>query len=174
MGATTTRHNRMQKAFIDAYLGDAQLNGAKAARLAGYAEVGSNGTGARLLAIPRIKAEIERRLAERARTAGQVLARLEQVAFLDARAYLTVNPATGRLTFDWAKAETDGVLHLIEEVQETEFGLKVRYPSSLQALQLLAKYHGLLTERTEVTVKTDEVELRARILAKLAGSVPVN
>jgi hypothetical protein len=65
-----------QKRFIEAYLGKANFNITKAAKLAGYSEKTSYSIGSELLKKPEIKEAVSTRLQESAMGADEVLMRL--------------------------------------------------------------------------------------------------
>ena len=69
-----------QRLFINFYLGDANFNASKAARMAGYADRCASSMGASNLRKPRIVREIERRLDLMGLSAAEVKGRLGQMA----------------------------------------------------------------------------------------------
>jgi phage terminase small subunit len=147
-----------QARFIAEYLRD--LNAAGAAIRAGYGVRSARHTASRLLQKPHVRAEVLRLQAEQLEhaqvTAQGVLEQLRRIAFFDARAvydergslkHPTEWPDSARAalaSFDVTArgATAEGVA--VERVT------KIRLESKLQALELLAKHLGLLTERQQV------------------------
>ena len=118
-------------------------NGTKAATLAGYSESTARQQASQLLTKLNIRAYVETALAEAAMGRHEVIARLTEQARADIRDVLDSKGA-----FDFAKAEENGAIALVSEVEQKEFGAKVKMVSSQQALTTLARFHGLLTDRT--------------------------
>lgn len=131
-----------QQAFVEAYLANG-FNATAAARHLKYAN--PDRQGYRLLRNVEIAAAIRQELAERAMPADEVLARLAEQGrgtmddFLD---------DTGKI--DLARARERGKLHLLKSRSVTKEGERIELYSAQEALQLLAKHHGLLVERQEV------------------------
>lgn len=126
-----------QTAFVDAYLGIAHFNATKAATIAGYGKPRQEGS--RLLSNADISARISDELKSRAMPADAVLAELTDVASADWREFVKVrtNPRTG------------------EPIEVTmDLGAKVK------SLEILAKAHGLLTDRLDISGSlTSKVEM---------------
>ena len=74
------RFTLKQRLFIDFYLGDADFNGAEAARLAGYKQNSAREMAYENLAKPHIAREIERRLDLIGLSEGEIKSRLGQMA----------------------------------------------------------------------------------------------
>lgn len=128
-----------QKAFVDAYIGEARFNATRAALMAGYAERSARQSGSDLLSNPVIAARISDELKRRAMPGEAVLAELTDIATAEWRDYIQIktNPKTG---------ETIEV--------SMDLGAKVK------ALEILAKAHGLLTDKIDLTgTMTSTVEL---------------
>lgn len=134
-----------QQAFIEAYL-TCGFNASEAARRAGYAKPGQQGH--RLLKNVEIAAAVRQGLADRAMSADEVLARLAEQArgtmddFLDDAGDI-----------DLTRARERGKLHLLKSRSATKEGERIELYSAQAALELLAKHHGLLVDRTELTGK---------------------
>lgn len=110
-----------QQAFVDAYVGEARLNGIKAAEIAGYA-ASKLADDARInLRNPVIQATIREFLELNSMTACEVLAELTHVAKLPIE-------------------EFPGVLADPRQIK-----------NKVQALAVLAKHHGLLIDRVDHT-----------------------
>lgn len=118
-----------QQKFCREYL--KSLNASEAVRACGYKGENAHVVGPRMLSNVRIQAEVKKRLAE---AMGSEFGGLKK-RILD------------ELT---AEAFSDSVIEIT-----TENGAKfMRHnPSKFKALELLAKYAGILTERVEITGK---------------------
>lgn len=119
-----------QEAFVLAYIGEARFNATRAAIIAGYAEKYARNQGSENCANPDIAARISAELKQRSMPADAVLAELTDIATADWREFVTVkiNPRTG--------AQVDVSMDL---------GSKVK------SLEILAKAHGLLTDKIDLT-----------------------
>lgn len=126
-----------QEAFVLAYIGEARFNATKAATIAGYGKPGMEGS--RLLKNDEIRARIKDFLEPRVISAEAVLNELADIATADWREFVTIktNPKTG------------------ESVDVSmDLGSKVK------SLEILAKAHGLLTDRIDLNANvTATVEL---------------
>jgi phage terminase small subunit len=156
-----------QMAFIDAYLGDAKLVASRAAILAGYPENSARQVGSENLSKPHIRAEIDRRLSDRAKSADEILDALVETAFPEVADLVEVDEGTGEPKINYQKARDTNRLHLLPELHRTEHGWRLRWPDRLEALKTLAKAKGLLKDTAEVMVRTDESAVKAAVLAKL-------
>lgn len=147
-----------QARFIAEYLLD--LNAAGAATRAGYGARSARHTASRLLQKPHVRAEVQRLQAKQLEkaevTAEGVLEQLRRVAFFDPRdvyddrgslKHPTEWPAPARaalVSFDVTTGDVGVGDASLERI------IKVRLESKLQALELLAKHLGLLTDRRQV------------------------
>jgi phage terminase small subunit len=138
-----------QRAFVDEYLKD--FNGVKAAKRAGY-----NGDYWTLAAIasenlkkPKIKEEIERRLAANAMDTDELLWRYGEKARFDASVYIIEDPKTKELSLDFDKLKANGKGHLIRKVYQTKYGTRIELADPDVAQQLIGKHLGLFVDRTE-------------------------
>jgi len=157
-----------QQAFVEHYLNC--WSATEAARRAGYANPESNAH--RLMVIDGVKEAIAARLAELTMGADEVMIRLSDHARGDMSDFLTITEedvvidqhVNGVLVrtetvrrpvalFDLAKAAAAGKLHLIKTYSRTDKGLRAELYDAHAAQALLAKIHGLLIDRTEVTGK---------------------
>lgn len=132
-----------QRAFIAAYIA-CGWNATEAARQAGYASPMQEGW--RLLRNAEIDAAISAALDAAAMPANEVLARLADHArgtmddFLD---------DDGRINLP--KARAAGKLHLVKSRSTTKDGDRIDLYDAQAALTILAKHHGLLVDRSEVS-----------------------
>ena len=152
-----------QRVFIDEYLRD--FNATQAAFRAGYSEGTSRQQGNRLLSNVVIKAEISRRLDERAMTTGEIIDRLTSHARGDMGDFLDIEGVAYALNLQ--KAKDLGLTHLIKKVKErtvitssrngeedTEtHTLELELYDAHAALVDLGKIRGLFVDKTELTGK---------------------
>lgn len=119
-----------QKAFADAYVGPAKLNGTEAARIAKYK--GSDGTlrvvAHENLTKPNVRAYIDDLLTADSMTAVEVLREISDVARSEWRDHLQIvtDPKTDEVVF-----------------------VKMDLRSKVNALELLGKAHKLFTDKIE-------------------------
>jgi hypothetical protein len=139
-----------QRLFIEYYLGESNGNAADAARKAGY---GSPETlGPRLVKKRSVQAAISARIATAAMPANEVLARLSEIATASLGDFIEVQDGNG-WTIDLKKAKRGGKLKLLKKLKSGEHGPEIELLSPLDALEKLAKYHGLYIERVELKAK---------------------
>lgn len=165
-----------QQAFVSEYL--RCWNASEAARRAGYAEATAYSQGQRLLKNVEVVALIEQRKAELMMSADEVLTRLTEQARATYSAYFTADGAV-----DLESLLADGKGHLIKKIKPTKDGLEIEFCDAQTAIFTIAKIHGLLRERTEVsgpaggpirteqTVKHDLTKLNVEELSTLRGIV---
>jgi phage terminase small subunit len=138
--------------FIREYLKD--LNATQAAIRAGYSSKTANQQSSRLLANVKIRAEIDRLIAERAErlqmTADNVLREIARVAFAQADRYGKWGP-TGLTLFSSKRLTPDDVA-AISEISSTKHGPKVKFHSKTRALDQAAKHLGLYKDRDPIDV----------------------
>lgn len=136
-----------QQAFINAYF-ECGFNATEAARRAGYSERTARSIGAENLTKPDIVAEVQRRMAEKAMPADEVLARLSDHARGSMADFISTDD-TGKPTgFNLGK---DAPQYLIKKVSITEKGITFELYDAQAALVNLGKIHGLFVERHELT-----------------------
>jgi phage terminase small subunit len=165
MGITTKN-----QLFIAEYLKD--LNATQAAIRAGYSKHSARAQGCRLLTNADIKTEIDAQIAERVMSADEVKLRISDIARGDMADLMDIT--TSGFTLELMEKDENGELKVKDktklikkikqkvttfiaksesqddrEVVETEIELY----SSQEALNTLAKHHGLLIDRTEITGK---------------------
>lgn len=149
---------RKREAWINEYLHC--WNATEAARRVGFAH--PNTQGPRLLLDVSIKAEIQARLSENAMSADEVLHRLAEHARGNMGDFIDIESMSFSLNLQ--KAKELGLTHLIKKVkdrvvmtsnrdgEETEtHTLEIELYDAKSALDTLAKYHGLLVDRTDIT-----------------------
>ena len=136
-----------QRRFIQEYMVD--LNATAAAKRAGYSPKWAYNVGPSVRRIPKVAAEIDRALAERAErtqiTADRVVIELAKVAFGDPRRLLAMG-STGATVREFEDL-TDTEAALISEITETGAGdnkrRRVKLHCKMTALTALAKHLGL-------------------------------
>lgn len=134
-----------QELFVAAYLGAAHGNATEAARMAGYKN--PNVQGPRLLVNVGVAARVSKHVEERYASADDVLREIADVAFADWREFVTIrtNPKTG-----------------------AQIDVKLDMTAKVKCLEMLAKYHGLQTERTQIDVNIREHRVVGILDAELA------
>lgn len=171
--------------FIHHYLETTKNDEVKAARLAGFANPKMRGP--RLLASPKIAAHLEQKLRESgAMSVAEILARLSAVASLDPLEFVVWNKETTRTGEEVEKASIDlkkikklDKGHLIKKLKINPSGAtEVEFQDSVDALDKLAKYHGIFKERIEIEhinalPSSERVSLLVNILAQQPGTVGV-
>jgi phage terminase small subunit len=134
-----------QQLFIEHYL--VCLNGAEAARRAGYAARGARQEAHRLLTNADIRAAIDARMAEYVMPANEVLARLTDTARGSMADFLTIGPRGTRI--DLRRAAEADKLHLVKKYSKTKQGESIELYDAHTAKELLGKYHKLWTDKVE-------------------------
>lgn len=148
-----------QQRFVEEYLID--LNGAGAARRAGYGERGSRQQAHRMLTNVDIQAAIEKRLAEQAMGKAEVLRRLADQARSSLEPFLVDDLSRpGKVRFDLSTDEAKLALGTVKKVKiKTLFVGKAAREETVEvelidpqaALIHLGKAHSLFVERHEVS-----------------------
>ena len=160
-----------QHAFIRHYL--ACLNGAEAARRAGYPAASARQIASENLSKPNIRAAIDEALAARAPSKEEIIDRLAEQATASMADFLTVK---GRgVTLDLKKAAQADRLHLVKKYTKTKQGVTIELYDAQAALVKLGEHHRLFVQRQEITGKDggpiDIVDAREQLAAALAGLV---
>ena len=149
-----------QRVFVEEYL--QCWNATEAARRAGYSDKTARQQGSRLLSHVDISAEIKKRLAEKHMSADEVLSLLSEHARGDMGNFVDIESMSYGLNLE--KAKELGLTHLIKKVkdrvvmtsnkdgEETEtHTLEIELYDAKSALDTLARYHGLLVDRKDIT-----------------------
>lgn len=138
----------LQQAFVDEYLGNG-FNATQAARDAGYQ--GDDNTlavmGHENLRKPKIRQQIEQRLAGRAMEADEVLMRLAEQARGSLEAFMEFTDHGWRVNVE--KAQQAGLLHLAKKIKGGKYGLEIELYDAQAALIQIGKAHGLWVEKQE-------------------------
>jgi len=138
---------KKQRAFIEYYLQD--WNATQAAIKAGYSKRSAASIGNENLLKPEIQQEIQRRLSEIAMSADEVLTALAEIGRASVDDIMDVD-SSGRLSFNFKRAQEQGKLHLIKSVTPTQAGTKVELHDRMKALELLGKHHKLFTDNVNI------------------------
>jgi len=174
--------NWQQRLFVINYLGKANGNATKAAELAGYRN--PQATGSQLLQHPIVHAALQAKLEEAAMQADEVLARLSDIAsgdhddFLEEYDHQTGVDENGdpvyqkRLHFNYGRAKKRGKTHLISQIEIAPDGTtKVKLHSSADALDKLARVHGLYKERIDIYAAIGDTEEDRRKFVTVFGAI---
>ena len=156
-----------QAAFVRAYTTNG-FNATQAAITAGYAESSAHVTGHENIRNPKIKAEIDRILAQHAMSPEEVIARLTDHARGDLGDLW--DDSTGQV--NWAEARRQGKTALIKRIKHKTtritredgtdvetFEDEIELHNPQVALQLLGKQHGLFVDKSETKI-TAEVNVK--------------
>lgn len=148
-----------QQLFLSEYLID--MNATQAAIRAGYSARSAYSCGQRLLKNDEIQAEIAQKLNNSAMKVEEILQKLTEIAQGSMGDYLDVSSMAFQI--DLAKAKELNKLHLIKRVRQKtttivregaedveQNQIDIELLDQLKALEMLAKYHGLLVDRHEI------------------------
>lgn len=139
----------MRRKFVNEYI--KCLDKSKAARRAGYAFPGQEGH--RLLKIAEIRDEVDRIIKENTISPEEVLQQLTRMATLDVE---DIYDFTANIPiFDANRARDNGAMNIIEGFKITDKEMTIRLPNKLKALELMAKYHGLLADTLKIETWQD-------------------
>jgi len=157
-----------QKVFIQEYVKD--FNATQAALRAGYSPKTARSIGHENLTKPDIAAAIKARIDEKAMSADEVLQRLAEHARGDMGDFIDIESMS--FSLDLQKAKEVGLTRLIKKVrdrvvmtsnkdgEETETHvLEIELYDAKSALDTLAKYHGLLVDRTDITTGGEKLSV---------------
>lgn len=140
-----------QRQFIEHYI--TCLNSAEAARRAGYSEKTARSIGSENLTKPDIQEEVQRRLAETAMTADEVIARLADQSRASLEDFVTIGKNGPHI--DLAKARRLGKLHLLKRFRMDKDGdVVIELHDPQAALVHLGRYHALFVDKTALTDPT--------------------
>jgi phage terminase small subunit len=162
--ATERKLTNRQKVFINEYL--KSFNATESAIKAGYSKKTAYSIGARLLKDVEIAEELRLRLSENAMSSEEVLRRLAEIARGDITDLMDVT--TSGFTIDLTDKDhninpNSKLIKKIKQKVITYLGKKdsdedrevieteIELYSAQDALNTLAKYHGLLVDRTDIT-----------------------
>lgn len=164
-----------QRLFVHYYLGDAKNDEVKSARLAGYRN--PERRGPTLLKNPTICAYLEQKLEESgAMPVAEILARLSTIAALDVMEFVEFKTETNKAGVEVERPALDfkkiKKLHkggLIKKLKIQPSGAtEIEFHDSADAMDKLAKYHGMFKERIEIEHVNGDAGSE-RIVAILSG-----
>ena len=146
-----------QQVFVEEYLID--LNATQAAIRAGYSVKNADKIGPALIGKSRIKAAIDKAMAERSRRTGinqdRVLRELAKVAFVNAADVINMDEAT--LRGDANREDTAAIASVKVKTIPTEAGeiieREVKVYDKIKALELLGKHLGMFTDKFNVNAE---------------------
>lgn len=156
--------SKKRQKFVEEYL--RCFNATEAAINAGYSNKTAHSIGWENLRIPEVANIISKRLEASAMSADEVIMRLAEQARAGHSEYINED---GQV--DLSALIADGKSHLIKSVKETKYGMQIEFYDSQSALNLLAKHHGLLTDRIEqqsINLDIDLNDLTDEQLKRLA------
>lgn len=138
-----------QRAFIEHYL--VCLNGAEAARRAGYAASGARQEAYRLLTNADIRAELDARMAEFAMPKAEILSRLTAMARTDVGDFFV--PSGRGVRLDLAMAKREGLTALLKKYSKSEKGtVTIETHDQLAALTKLGEFYGMWRTTSDVNL----------------------
>lgn len=140
-----------QKKFVGEYVKDKALNATKAAKSAGYRS--GSVDGARLLANPKVRAEIDRQLAKQHDnsnlTAEKVIRELGLLAFSNLAEY--VHWDGGVVYLKNSDELPRDVAACVESVSQTQAGIRIKLHNKVQALGLLLDHLPRSAKKRAIT-----------------------
>lgn len=164
-----------EKAFVDAFVGEARFVATTAAIMAGYSERSAANQAYRLMRKDEVRKAIDARLAEQAASSdlarARLIAELEAIAFANLGDVATWNEG-GDLIVMSSSDLPPAALASLKEVRSTTSTRSTVYKAikqhdKVRAMALLAKIQGLVTEKVE---HSGTVGLTLTQLSKLAGA----
>jgi len=167
-----------QKAFINAYLGEANFNATEAARLAKYK--GNDATlgqvGYENLRKPEIKKAIAEFWERDAMSAEEVVSRLSAMARADIGEFVTIHNVKGKklAVVDLDVVKDQG--HLVQEIAYTKYGPRIKLYNAREALKDVARLKGIGERKGPIpNLNIDYGSLSVDQLRRLAnGEEPMN
>ena len=144
-----------QKVWLEEYL--RCWNGAEAARIAGYKYPKQSAYDN--ITKPYLLQKIKERLASKVMLADEVLMRLSEQARVDVGQFFReVETDKGKsIAVDWDAILNGENGHLIRSITFGRDGPKIEVHDAQRALAHLAKYHGLATEKMDITTKGESL-----------------
>jgi phage terminase small subunit len=169
--------NEQQRRFVAEFV--KCLNGAEAARRAGYSARRAGNTATRLLAKPDIRAAIDQHLAARERrmlvTADRVLEEFARIAFADIRNYARWGPDGIRLRppEEIDAAHAAAIAEIVAPGGAAGRGARIKLYDKKAALEALARHLGLFEPRAAAVDPKARHEaaakLRQMLMARIAA-----
>ncbi len=136
-----------QRAFIDAYLGEANFNSIQAARLAGYKGNGKTlaQVGYENLRKPDIAKEVKTRLEAKAMSADELIMRWGDQARVNVGQYYDEDGI-----FKLEQFKADGHGQLIKSIKPGRDGPIIEFVDKMKSQELIARHLGMLIDKSEV------------------------
>lgn len=146
-----------QQRFVEEYLID--LNATQAAIRAGYSAKNADKIGPELLGKTRVKAAIDKAMAERSRRTGisqdRVLRELAKIAFVNPTD--VINMAEATIRGDANREDTAAIASVKVKTIPSEDGdiveREVKMCDKLKALELIGKHLGMFTDKLNVNAE---------------------
>lgn len=145
---------KRQEAFVRAYVGEARLVGATAARLAGYSERCAPQVACQALRNPQVQCAIRYLLEQQSLGATEVTAYVSDQAKASLEDFFDIED--GKPVLNLEKAKERGRLHLVRKIRFGRDGRTVEeleLHDSQKALEMLARVHGLFEDRHTLTLE---------------------
>ena len=161
-----------QKLFVEKYF-ELGLNGARAARAAGYSSKTARQIASENLSKPYIRAEIDRRLSEQAMSRDGGLAQLAHHGRGDMRDFIGKSSTAlarhpdGSLIKKFKRTVTTTTID--EKVSQSEEKIELELYDAQAALVHIGRYHKLFIDRTDLT--SDEMPIAINFF-KTEGRAP--
>jgi len=135
-----------QRSFCDHYVNC--LSGVRSAELAGYGGTRDSlyVQASQLLSLPKVKEYLAAKFAERILSPEELLTRLSLTANANMADF---TDSAGNI--DLARVKDLGLGQLVREIAQTRDGTKIKLHDAMRAQELLIRYHGLLTDRVDIT-----------------------
>lgn len=157
-----------QAAFVREYLVD--LNGAAAARRAGYSKESARQIATENLSKPYIRAAIEERLEQQAMSANEVLARLTRIARGSLELFTEIVELEDGGKYrrvDLASDEAQNNFDLLTSLSYDAMGRpKIKISDPMSALVHIGRAHAMFTDNQQLTVKRPEEDMSEEELEK--------
>lgn len=147
--------NTRQKLFIDEYLVD--LNATNAYIRAGYSPNGASVSASHLLANPKIRANVDKAMAERSKRTGitqeRVVLELARVALASPPDFINMDTAT--LKPDASRDDCATIQSVRVKTTVTPAGegveREIKVADKIKALELLGKHLGMFTDKLSIS-----------------------
>lgn len=143
-----------QEAFVHFYCGISRGDAKDAIHRAGYRPTNRGNLIRYLLSRPAVQAAIREKAARVGRSSDEIVGRLSEIAFSDIADF--IDPDTGMVSMQ--RMIASGKSHLVRKVTPTRNGPAIEMYNGLEALTLLAKFHGILEEKISVSITTRHLD----------------
>lgn len=158
MKKKTDKLTLKELAFVAEYMLD--LNGAAAARRAGYAKDRARFTARDLLATPRVRAAVRKAFAKRIHatdvTADRVFQELVHIALADKSQVFTIRDGDVYVTDTDLLPES--VRRCISAVSQTPHGIQLKFDDRVKALELLGRRFAMFSDNVNLQDNRKPIE----------------